>query len=233
MKIRVINPNDSEPMRTLIAASCASVAAATTELEVCCGGAGVASIEGFHDGALAAVGVLQQVGRGEAEGVDGYLIACADDTALQAARERANGPVVGIGEAAMHSASLLGCGFSILTAQQKSIPALEQNAHHYGFAHQCRGVHAIGLPVLDLEHGGDPALLQQLTARGEAILQNDRSEVLVLGCAGLTALQPALQQALGIPVIDGVRTGLLLVQSLLQAGLRTSKRNGYRYRAGA
>jgi len=41
-----------------------------------------------------------------------------------------------------------------------------------------------------------------------------------------------LQQALGVPVIDGVRTGLPLVQSLLQAGLRTRKRNGYQYRAG-
>lgn len=231
MKILVINPNDSDGMRGLIAQSCQAVAFAGLDLEVRCAGAGVASIEGFHDGALAAVGVLQQVARGEAEGVDGYLIACADDTALDAARERAAGPVIGIGEAAMHAASLLGCGFSVLTAQQKSIPVLEQNARRYGFAYQCRGVHALGMPVLDLEHGGDPALQRHLIERGEAILQQDNADVLVLGCAGLTALQPELQQALGVPVIDGVRAGLLLVQALVQAGLKTSKRNGYQSRA--
>ena len=43
---------------------------------------------------------------------DGFVIACFGDPGLDAARELADGPVVGIAEAAMHAASFLGRGFS-------------------------------------------------------------------------------------------------------------------------
>lgn len=227
MKLRVINPNDSEAMRQTIATSCSEVASSDTHVEVVCAGAGIDSIEGFYDGALAAPGVLEQIRLGEAAGCDAYLIACADDTALHAARELAKGPVLGIGEAGVHAASMLGCGFSILTAQQKSVRILERNAREYGFADHCLGVHAMKMPVLALEQCAEPALFSKLVARAESILATDESEALVLGCAGLTFLQADLQKALGLPVVDGVRVGLLLLEALVKAGLKTSKRSSY------
>lgn len=228
MKLRVINPNDSQAMTEMIAKSCRSVTD-LSEIDAVCAGAGVASIEGFYDGALAAAGVVQRVAEGEVLGCDAYLIACADDTALHGARERAQGPVMGIGEAAMHAASLLGCGFSILTAQQKSVRILKANARSYGFDEHCLGVHALQMPVLELENSEDPKLLDKLIRRAETVMNQDGSEVLVLGCAGLTTQQPMLQQALGIPVIDGVRIGTLMLESLVRAGLYTSKRCSYAY----
>ena len=50
-------------------------------------------------------GLLAAVRQGEAEGVDGHVIACFGDPGLLAARELARGPVLGIAEAAMHAAS--------------------------------------------------------------------------------------------------------------------------------
>jgi len=229
MKIRVINPNDSDAMRQMIATSCTEVASASTVVDAVCAGAGIASIEGFYDGALAAPGVLEQISIGERSGCDAYLIACADDTALHAARELANGPVLGIGEAAVHAASMLGCGFSILTAQQKSVRILERNAREYGLDTHCRGVHAMKMPVLDLEQCAEPALFAKLVQRADSILAADESEVLVLGCAGLTFLQADLQKALDLPVVDGVRVGLLMLEALVRAGLATSKRSSYAF----
>ena len=132
MNLLVINPNDSDSMRAQIEASCREVQSCRSLLEVLCAGAGVPSVEGFADGARAQVGVLDQILKGEARGIDGYLIACADDTGLHAARELARGPVLGIGEAAYHTAAMLGCGFSVITAQRKSIPVLEQNLRASG-----------------------------------------------------------------------------------------------------
>ncbi|WP_027853903.1 aspartate/glutamate racemase family protein [Marinobacterium litorale] len=226
MKLRVINPNDSQLMTEMIAHSCRSVAP-MLDIDAVCAGAGVASVEGFYDGARATSGVLDRIAEGETAGCEGYLIACADDTALHAARELAQGPVLGIGEAAMHAASLLGCGFSILTAQQKSVHILASNARSYGFGVHCQGVHAMQLPVLELEHSDNTDLQANLIQRAQQIIAQDHSEVLVLGCAGLTTQQPMLQQALGLPVIDGVRVGILLLEALVRAGLRTSKHCSY------
>jgi len=226
MKILVINPNDSEAMRHLIEQSCSEVACADTEIHVVCAGTGVASVEGYYDGALAQVGVLEKIREGEIHGFDGYLIACADDTGLHAARELAKGPVIGIGEAAMHYATILGYGFSILTAQVKSIAILSNNVAMYGFNQHCRGVYAARMPVLALE-----ALTanerSQLVEQANTIIEQSHAEVLVFGCAGLTQQKNHFSEKLGIPVIDGVRAGVSLLEGLIRNNLMTSKRNTY------
>ena len=111
---------------------------------------GPASIEGYYDEAFSVPGLLEEIRRGEEDGCDGYVIACFDDTGLDAARCVASGPVVGICEAAMHVATLLGGRFSVVTTLARSVPALEALARRYGVADRCR-VRAAEVPVLALE----------------------------------------------------------------------------------
>ena len=100
--IQVINPNTSLAMTETIGAAARAVAAPGTEILAVCPRAGVPSIEGHFDEAIAAVGVLEQIKAGREQGVDGHVIACFGDPGLLAARELAQGPVIGIAEAAMH-----------------------------------------------------------------------------------------------------------------------------------
>ena len=51
MNLLVINPNDSDAMRAQIETSCREVQGCRTLLEVVCARVGVASVEGFADGA--------------------------------------------------------------------------------------------------------------------------------------------------------------------------------------
>ena len=60
-------------------------------------------------------------------------------------------------------------------------------------------------------------------------LDEDRSESIVLGCAGMADLATKLSKEFGVPVIDGVTAAVKLVESLVSLGLQTSKRNGYAY----
>ena len=60
------------------------------------------------------------VAAGERAGADGHVIACFGDPGLDAVRELAAGPVVGIAEAAMHTATLLGRGFSVVTTLSRT-----------------------------------------------------------------------------------------------------------------
>lgn len=53
------------------------------------------------------------------------------------------------------------------------------------------------------------------------------AEVLVLGCAGMTGLQRAVGDKLGLPVVDGVGAAVKLAESLVALGLTTSRSGGY------
>lgn len=89
VRIQVINPNTSLAMTETIGAAARAVAAPGTEILAVCPRAGVPSIEGHFDEAIAAVGVLEQIRAGREQGVDGHVIACFGDPGLLAARELA------------------------------------------------------------------------------------------------------------------------------------------------
>ena len=225
MKIQLINPNASVTMARMLERACRRIQGGATELSVIHLADSVASIEGAADGAQAAFHLRAAMARGQAEGVEGFVIACFDDTGLDAARELATGPVLGIGEAAMHAASMLSVRYSILTSLPRSIHIIERNMRGYGLDRRCAGIHAADIPVLELER--DPAHYARLRQLGQGILAADRSECLVLGCAGMSQWARPLQDDLGVPVIDGVQVALKWVESLVQLGLGTSKALSY------
>jgi allantoin racemase len=225
MHIRVVNPNTTASMTTLIEASARAVAGPGTTLDAVTSAMGPASIESHYDEALAVPGLLAEIAAGERAGVDGYVIACFGDPGLDAARELAAGPVVGIAEAAMHAATMLGRAFSVVTTLDRTRGRALDLAHRYAPAGACRGVHACDIPVLDLE--GDPTVLKRVVALARAALDHDDSDVIVLGCAGMADLCAAATAELGVPVIDGVAAATVLVESLVTLALSTSKRGEY------
>jgi len=175
-------------------------------------------------------GLLACIARaqGEATPPAGYAIACFDDTGLDAARSLATAPVVGIGEAAFHVASLVAGRFSVVTTLARSIPAIEHNLVRYGLASRCARVRAAEVPVLSLEEPGSPARKRS----GEEVataLREDRCEAIVLGCAGMADLAGALSREHGVPVIDGVAAAVKLLEGLASLGLSTSKVGGYAF----
>jgi len=211
-----------------MATSCNNYALPTTQLIVTNPTLGVKSIEGASDGLNSAYHMIELIKKSELEGVQGYVIACFDDTGLAAAREIAKGPVIGIGEASMHIASLLGAKFSIITTLQRSVAIIESNAKVYGFLGACcQGVHALNLPVLDLDNNQKG--YTKMLAKAQQVVKNDHAECLVLGCGGMTEWGVKLSNDLGIPVVDGVTSGLKLVESLLALGLSTSKKITYAF----
>jgi allantoin racemase len=225
MWIRLINPNTTQSMTALIEASARAVAGPGTVVDAVNPAMGPASIESHYDEALAVPGILAEIIAGERAGVDGYVIACFGDPGLDAARERAFGPVVGIAEAAMHAACLVGRGFSVVTTLDRTRGRAADLAIRYVAAGACRGVHACDIPVLDLD--GDPGVLKRVVAVSRAALDHDDSDVIVLGCAGMADLCAAASAELAVPVIDGVAAATLLVESLLRLGQCTSTRGEY------
>mgnify|MGYP002019142174 FL=1 len=204
------------------------VAASGTEIIAVNPEYGPISIEGYYDEVFSIPGLLEEVRKGEASGCQGTVIACFDDTGLDAARCIASGPVVGICEAAMHIASLLANSFSIVTTLRRSIPALEELTVKYGMSRKCHRIRAAEVPVLELENP-DSEATKLIRVEIQKALDDDRSEAIVLGCAGMVDLAAELSEEFGVPVIDGVSAAVKLVESLVALGLQTSKLNGYAY----
>src|SRR3954470_9867504 len=225
MLLKIINPNTTVSMTERIGAGARSVAAMGTEIIAVSSSTGPASIDSHYDEALSVPGLLDEIERGEMRGVDGYVIACFGDPGLDAARELAAGPVIGIAKAAMHTASHLGVGFSVVTTLERTIGQARHLTECYGMQRFCRGIHACEIPVLDLDT--DPDARKVVTEACRDALEADRSDVIVLGCAGMADMCRSISAELGVPVVDGVTAATLTVQSLVTMGHGTSKRGEY------
>ena len=225
-KILVINPNSSGSMTKKIARFAETHKAIGTFVKTVNPVNSPPSIEGHYDGAMSLNGLLEKVKWGEENGFDGFVIACFDDTGLDACREISTGPVVGICEASVRTASMIAKNFSIVTTLPRSIPIIEELIIKYGMARHCRNVRSANIEVLSLESDKKRAQRQLLNEINAAI-REDKCEAIILGCAGMTDLTHWLSNETGTPVVDGVVSAVKLIEALIGAGLRTSKVGGY------
>jgi allantoin racemase len=222
MRIMVINPNTTARMTEKIAHAARAAAGSGTEIVAVNPAGGPASIEGHYDEAISVLGLLEEIRRGEREGVDGYVVACFGDPGLFAAREVAKGPVLGIAEAAMHAASFVATGFTIVTTLERTRVLAERLVALYGMSAFCRNVRATDLPVLDLE-GRSPTARRVVEGECRRAIEQDHSGAIVLGCAGMTDMAAGISRKLRVPVIDGVGAAVAFVEALVRLGLGTSK----------
>ncbi|MGN7772722.1 aspartate/glutamate racemase family protein [Hyphomicrobiales bacterium] len=226
MHIHLINPNSTASMTAQVLESAMRVANPTTRVTAVNPLDTPVSIEGGTDEAMAVPSMLSEIVKGEAQGVDAYVIACFDDPGLHAAREIARGPVVGICQAAVQVAMTISRRFTVITTLPRSIPIIEDLVSAYGADRHCRNVRAIDLPVLGVD--SDPAEAERLlTIQIHKAKLEDRAEAIVLGCAGMSALCERLSIATGLTVIDGVTAAVKLAEALVGAGYATSKVNAY------
>lgn len=226
MRINVVNPNTTRAMTEKIGACARAVAGPDTEVVAVNPAMGPASIESHYDEALAVPGLLTEIGRAEREGFDGHVVACFGDPGLDAARELASGPVVGIAEAAMHMATMAGRSFSVVTTLSRTVGRARDLVRRYGFSEACVSLYASDIAVLDLDDPDSDAfrVIAELCERAVA---RDEADSIVLGCAGMADLCGRLTDRVGVPVIDGVAASVGLVEAMVRAGVRTSKRDEY------
>lgn len=226
MHLNIVNPNTTAAMTATIAAAAKRVARPDTVIHAVSSAFGPASIEGAYDDAFAVPGLLERIREGEAAGADAHVIACFDDTGLDAARALANAPVVGIGEAGFHAATLLSHRFAVVTTLSRSVPVLENNLLRYGLERRCARVRATDVAVLELDNPASNARAKIGIEIARA-LDEDHAEAIVLGCAGMADLETRLRDTLDVPIVESVAAGVSLACTLTRLGLTTSKTGAY------
>ena len=222
MKILCINPNSSSEVTEGIEKICKEYALPGTEVEIKSIKEAPSGIESYHDAAISEKYLLERFEEWEGK-YDGFIIACHSDIGVDLLRELTDKPVIGIGEASMLLALPLGHKFSILSLKKKKIPQKEDLVKKYGFENRCASVRITGLGVV----GDDKEKREKLIQEGEKAVEEDGAEVLILGCAGMAGLDKEIEKIVNVPVIDGVVSALMLIESLIRYGVSTSKAGKY------
>lgn len=228
-RLLVVNPNTSREMTRTISVSAELAARAIgVECDTVCPTNGPESIEGRFDEIVSAYWtldcVMQLVDR-----FDGVIVACfGPHPAIEAIREATTLPTLGIMDASILYALPLGARFSIVTTSPRWQPLLEEGVRLLGVGNRCASVRSTGLAVLDLDRLPRDEVCRRLAEEARLAVEHDQAEVILLGCAGMAGLQESVAHAAGVPVVDAVWAGVVMVGGLAQGGARTSKRNLYR-----
>ena len=181
-RLALINPNTDPHHTEAMGGVALAVLPAGCEVTAVNPERGPSSIESEADAVVAAAETAALV-RSLPEH-DAYLIACFGDPGLDAARELAAAPVVGIGEAAYTAATLVGKRFGVITTLPRSIPALEEAIEARGLLPRLAGILPLHIPVAE-QGAGHPDTTEAIVAAGQSLASERGADALILACGGM------------------------------------------------
>jgi len=222
MRIFVINPNTSESVTEHVRHELERIKRPDTELTVTNPKHGPVSIESAYDEALATPGTLELVRQANDEGYDAVVLACFSDPGLDAAKEISEIPVIGIEEATLHVAAMLGHKFSITTTGRNRAPTREIHVKLRNVETAYASALVMDMPVLEMDANPEEAKARILELARKAI-EEDGTEVVILGCAGLAGYAEDIERELGIVVLDPSSVGLKIAEAMVDLGVSHSK----------
>ncbi|MEV7012122.1 aspartate/glutamate racemase family protein [Streptosporangium sp. NPDC051022] len=225
MRILIVNVNTTSSMTDTIRAQAAAYASPGVEIVGLTPSFGPESVEGNFESYLAAVAVMDRVVRYD-EPYDAVIQAGYGEHGREGLQELLDVPVVDITEAAAQVAMLIGRTYSVVTTLDRAVPQIEDRLRLAGLAGRCASIRAGGLSVLELER--DPGrAVDAIVAQARKAVDDDRAEVICLGCGGMAGLDREITAATGVPVVDGVAAAVALAEGLVRLGLTTSKVRTY------
>ena len=176
--------------------------------------------------ALIAGGIALETIASHRNAVDAVVIAAFGDPGLLAARELFDMPIVGMAEAAMLSALLLGQRFSFVTFSRHLRPWYEQSVTQAGLQNRFAGVRT---PDTDFKSIGSvqEELFNVLRDLVQQAVDTDGADVVILAGAPLAGLAQRYTDS-PVPLVDPISAAVTQAQALFRLaprGERGSKLN--------
>ncbi len=210
MKLLLINPNTTEAMTEKAAAAARAFLPPGTEVIAVSGAFGpryIASRAAFAVAGHAALDAYAAHG----QGADAVLLACFGDPGLDAIREVAPVPVIGLVEAAARAARGPGRRYSIVTGGVLWEPMLRESLMVRGLLDGLASIRTVAPDGGTIARDPDGALAL-LGAAADTCVREDGAEAVILGGVGLIGLAERLQPGRTYPVICSVMAGLHAVR---------------------
>src|SRR5215212_8703413 len=141
-------------------------------------------------------------------GADAFVIACYSDPGLHVCREGSRRPVFGIAESGVLTALARAEKFGVIAIKQKSIRRHIRYLRQTGLMERLAGERPLEMDVADTASGA--GTLDRLIQVGRELRDEDGAEAILMGCAGMARHRRALEEALGVPVIDPTQAAVAM-----------------------
>lgn len=215
MKILVVNANTSAFVTERVATEARRSASSGVEIQPITGEFGARIIATRTENAIAAHAMVDLLAT-HADGCDAVLIAVSYDTALDAAREMLAIPVVGMTEAALLTACMLGGRIGLVTFGRRGLPMYQEVVGRYGLASRVAAWRVIESPAA--YKPGDTAALEDEIVGAANALVDDGAETVILSGAVMAGFPERVQPRIPVAVLDGISCGIRQAELLVRLG---------------
>lgn len=213
MRLLVLNPNTTQAVTDKLMLAAAAVARPDTELAAMTATRGVPYISSRADAAIGGAIALEMLAEVHT-GVDAAIIAAFGDPGLSGARELFDIPVVGMAEAAMLSACMLGRSFAIVTFAGGLVPWYNECLDWNGLRGRCVGVFALQgtfNSLADVQYEKEAALI----SLANRVVEENGADVVILAGAPLSGLAATIGDRVSVPLVDGIQAAVTQAEGLV------------------
>lgn len=202
MRILFANPNTTVAVTERIGLVARAAAGAGTEVVAVTAGYGVPYIATRAEAVIGGRVALELLAEHGA-GCDAAVIAAFADPGIGGARELFPFPVIGMAEAAMLTACMLGRRFSIVTFATAMESWYRECVDYNGLSSRLASIRCVPGGFRDINTVQEEKGEALVTACLEAV-ERDMADVVILGGAPLAGLAGAIAERVPVPVVDGV-----------------------------
>jgi Asp/Glu/hydantoin racemase len=225
VRLLLINPNITESITDVMLEEARRVAAEGTRVDAVTARFGTLYIENRAEAAIASHAVLDALAEHGA-GCDAVIVSAFGDPGVAAAKELAEVPVVGISEAALLSAWLLGRRFSVVCMTPRLRTWYAECVAELGLAGRLAAVRALDVPVRDVTRAKHE-LAEPLAELCLRTVEEDEAEVVILGGGPIAGLAHELAERIPVPLLDGVACAVPLAEMTVRLGIRAATRGSF------
>ena len=202
MRILVVNANTSDIVTEKVLAQARASASPGTDVVAVSGTFGARVIGTRTELAIGEHSTVALVAE-HAHGCDAVVIAVSYDTGLRAARELLSVPVVGMTEAGLLTACMLGGRIGVITFGARVLPLYHELVSAYGLRERIAGWCTLDSTAAYLR-GAHDALDAELVATARELVERDGAETVLLAGAVMAGVPARLQPQVPVPLIDGL-----------------------------
>lgn len=225
VRLLVINPNISTSVSDLIEAESRRAAGPGTEIVMRTAESGVAYIETRLESMLAGPAVAEAIASAGAD-VDAVVVAAFGDPGMPALKELVAVPVVGITEAALATASLLGQRMSIVAISERIAPWYRDCVERNGLLGRLASIRSLRDPLRGIGSVQDD-FGPELVRLANQVVTEDGADVVILAGAPLAGLAREVADQIPVPVVDGVSAGITQAEALVRLSPRPARAGSY------
>ena len=213
MRLLCLNPNRTSFVTTTVATEVREVLGAGVTVIEATAHFGPEVIRTHLDHAVAMHAAVDLAAR-FADGIDAVLVAASFDPATEAIREALGVPVLGISEASIAMARLLGRRIGYVSAGAVSTPLYRDSLARYGVDRDIVDWQVIETPSAYAP--GDKSGVEAIILDAVKLLAENGADVAVLLGAVYAGMARRLGSDSPIPMIDGGLAGGLMIEALVR-----------------